>query len=216
MIAAQFEAATGTPEAAEGHLRKAIEVAPANLDAYNALAGLYIRQRKLEEGKQELEQIVRRKPDAIGARTMIAIIQQTQGRIDDAIKTYDGIVRETGKAPVAANNLAYLYAERNDQLDQALALAQSAKQQLPENPDITDTLGWVYYKKGMADLAVRELEFSVQKNPENPVYLVHLGLIYAKAGKPEKARTTLSQALKLKADVEGAAEARAVLASLRN
>jgi Flp pilus assembly protein TadD len=43
-----------------------------------------------------------------------------------------------------------------------------------------------------------------------------LGLIYAKAGKPEKARTTLSQALKLKADVEGAAEARAVLASLRN
>ena len=45
-------------------------------------------------------------------------------------------------------------------------------------------------------------------------YLVHLGLAYAKVGQPEKARVTLNQALKLKADVEGAAEARAVLASL--
>jgi Flp pilus assembly protein TadD len=67
----------------------------------------------------------------------------------------------------------------------------------------------------MAELAVRELEFSVQKGPENPLYLVHLGLAYAKAGRPEKATSTLNQALKLKADVEGAAEARAVLASLR-
>jgi len=44
---------------------------------------------------------------------------------------------------------------------------------------------------------------------------VHLGLAYAKAGQAEKARATLNQALKLKADVEGAAEARAVLASMQ-
>ncbi len=84
---------------------------------------------------------------------------------------------------------------------------------MPDNPDVSDTLGWVYYKKGMPELAVKPLEFSVQKDPQNPLYLVHLGLAYAKAGMPEKAKASLTQALKLKADVEGASEARAVLAS---
>jgi Flp pilus assembly protein TadD len=147
---------------------------------------------------------------------MIGTIQQVQGNTEEAIKTYDRIVQETSMAPVAANNLAYLYLQRGEQLDRAVQLAQSAKQQLPENHAVSDTLGWAYYKKGMVELAVRPLEFSVQKDPQNPLYLVHLGLAYAKAGQKDKARNTLSQALTLKADVEGAAEARAVLASLQN
>ena len=30
-----------------------------------------------------------------------------------------------------------------------------------------DTLGWVYYKKGLAELAVRPLEDSLRRKPDN-------------------------------------------------
>jgi tetratricopeptide (TPR) repeat protein len=216
LTAAQLERVDGKYDAAERYLRKAIEVDPTNIVAYNQLAGLYIGQNRLEEGKRELQELVRRRPDSIPARTMIAIIEQTQGRNDEAIKLYDAIVKETSTAAVAANNLAYLLADRGEQLDRAIQLAQSAKQQLPENPDVSDTLGWAYYKKGMPELAIQPLEFSVQKDPKNPLYLLHLGLAYAKAGKKDLARTTLQKALSLNANVDGAAEARAVLADLQN
>lgn len=216
LTAAQFERADGRIPAAEQYLRKAIDLEPANLAAYNQLAVLYLQQNRLDEGKRELQEVVKRKPDAVAPRTMIAIIDQIKGRTDDAMKQYDAILQDSSTAAVAANNLAYLYAERGEQLDRAVALAQSAKAQLPDNPDVSDTLGWAYYKRGMPELAVKSFEFSVQKDPKNPVYLVHLGLAYARAGQAQKARAALTQALQLKADVEGAAEARAVLASLQS
>ncbi len=129
------------------------------------------------------------------------------------MKTYDGLLSDTPSAAIAANNLAYLYLDRNEQLDRALQLAQTAKQHLPDNPDVSDTLGWAYYKKGMAALAIPPLEFSVQKDGKNALYLVHLGFAYAKAGRVAESRNMLEQALKLKADVEGAEEARAMLAT---
>jgi tetratricopeptide (TPR) repeat protein len=216
LTAAQLERVDGKFDVAEQYLRKAIDVDPTNIAAYNQLAALYIGQNRLEDGKRELQALVTRRPDSIPARTMIAIIEQTQGRNDEAIKLYDAIVKDTSTAAVAANNLAYLFADRGEQLDRAVQLAQSAKQQLPENADVSDTLGWAYYKKGMAELAIQPLEFSVQKNPKNPLFLLHLGLAYAKAGKPDLAKTTLQKALALNANIDGAAEARAVLAGLQN
>lgn len=214
VAASRFERTDGNFAAAEQYLRKAIEVEPANLEVYGLLARLYIAQNKLSEGKRELEEFVRRKPDSVGARTMIGMIQHAQGQKDEAIKTYSDIVKETSIAPVASNNLAYLFLEGGQQLDRAVELAQKAKQQMPESADVSDTLGWAYYKKGMPELAVKALEFSAKKDPQNPLYLVHLGLAYAKMGNPAKAKASLTEALKLKPDVAGAAEARAVLASL--
>ena len=119
------------------------------------------------------------------------------------------------RAAVAANNLAWIYAQDGGNLDIALQLAQTAKSQLPDQPEFNDTLGWIYYKKDLATLAIPPLQQSVEKDPKNPVYHYHLGLAYAKSGDKGKAKSSLEQALKLKPDFEGAAEARKVLASLQ-
>ena len=34
--------------------------------------------------------------------------------------------------------------------DRALALAQTAKEQAPEDPQVSDTLGWNFYRRGPA------------------------------------------------------------------
>ena len=52
-------------------------------------------------------------------------------------------------------------------LDQAITMAQRAKQQRPNNADISDTLGWIYIKKNLRQRIVifRDL---VRDEPERP------------------------------------------------
>jgi tetratricopeptide (TPR) repeat protein len=78
---------------------------------------------------------------------------------------------------------------------------------------VNDTLGWVYYKKNLAEQAIPAFESSVQTSPKNPIYRYHLGLAYAKAGRVVKAREALDEALRQKPDYREASEARKALAA---
>ena len=117
-------------------------------------------------------------------------------------------------AAAAANNLAWIYAERGGNLDVALQLAQTAKGKYPSAPEVNDTLGWVYCKKNLNTQAIFYLEQSLEKDANNPVYLYHMGTAYAQKGEDAKARVFLERALKIKKDFDGAPEARKVLATL--
>ena len=215
LLAARLENTLRNPAAAEAHLRKVIDVDPGNLRAYSLLGTMYVQQNRLDEARQEFDNIVKRQPDAVGPRTMVGIILDAQNRHDESAKIYESIVSGTAPAPVAANNLAYILADRGDRLDYALQLAQTAKQKLPDNPQVSDTLGWVYYKKNLPALAIPAFETSVKHEPQNAVFHFHLGLAYAKAGQPSKAREALESALKLQPNFPGADLARTTLSGLK-
>jgi Flp pilus assembly protein TadD len=117
-------------------------------------------------------------------------------------------------AAVAANNLAWLYVESGVNLDLALQLAQTAKAGMPTQPEVSDTLGWIYCRKGLLSQAIRELEETIQRDPLNPLYQYHLGVAYAKNGNRDKAKRALEAALRLRPDFEGAADATRLLANL--
>jgi putative PEP-CTERM system TPR-repeat lipoprotein len=215
VLAARFENSAGDAAAAERYLRKSIEVDPSNLTAYTILGQMYVTQKRLDEARTEFQRIVAKRPDNAGMKTMIGIIYDMQQRQDESRKVYEEIVKTSPRAGVASNNLAYAYASRGEQLDAALQLAQTAKQQMPETPQVDDTLGFVYYKKNLPELAIPPLQLATQKDPNNPTYHFHLGLAYAKAGMKDKAQRSLEKALTLKSDFAGADEARSTLASLR-
>ncbi|HEX7371720.1 MAG TPA: tetratricopeptide repeat protein, partial [Thermodesulfobacteriota bacterium] len=70
---------------------------------------------------------------------------------------------------------------------------------------ITDSLGWVYFRKGEIGRAVAELEKAHQLAPEDPVIAEHLGDAYAKQNETEKALQMYERALQLdpkKAEVQ--------------
>jgi predicted Zn-dependent protease len=102
-------------------------------------------------------------------------------------------------------------AEAGDDLDTALKLAQTATAQAPDQPELMDTLGWVYYKKNLPELAVPLFARCVEKEPSKGVFRYHLGLAYLKAGQTEKGRAALEQALKAGVDSTTAADARRLL-----
>lgn len=213
-LAAATYDASGDAARREEVLRKIVEVDPANLDAYAALGRIYYSAGKLDQARGEFEEMLKRQPKSIASQTMVAMILQLQSKGADAQKSYEKVLELDPHAAVAANNLAWLHAQNGVNLDVALQLAQTAKSQLPKQPEIADTLGWIYYKKNLGSLAVRELREAVEAAPKNPTYQYHLGLAYAKTGDKENARQHLERALKLKPDFEGAADARKLLASL--
>jgi tetratricopeptide (TPR) repeat protein len=213
-LAGRTYIALGDAKAAEQHLRKLIEVQPANLAAYGELGQLYLSQGRLDESRAELEKYVARQPSAVGAQTLIGITLQLQNKMDEAQKKYERTLEIDSKAAVAANNLAWMYAEKNTNLDVALDLAKSAKSQMPNQAEVDDTLGWVYLKKGLASLAVSSFRQSVSRDANNPAYSYHLGLALLKNGETSNAKDAFQKALALKKPFEGSAEARRILAAM--
>lgn len=211
VLAARAHASIGDFEATERLLLKAIETDPDRLQPYNFLAALYARQNRIEEAKQRFNDVVARNPKSVGAATMIGMLLEQQGKKDDAEKQYLKVLDIDSHAPVASNNLAWLYVAANKKLDEALQFAQAAQQALPDQANVNDTLGWIYYRKNMAVQAIGYLESATQKQPQEPLHHYHLGMAYVQAGDWTKAKVALNRAFELKADFDGAAEARKAL-----
>jgi len=106
---------------------------------------------------------------------------------------------------LAANNLAALYADHGKgNAEEAMRLAQDVARRFPAEPGFADTLGWVYYRKGLYRDAVEQLQRAVvgaaKRNADNSLYRWHLGAALAKSDRPgdrAAARRELQKALEL-------------------
>jgi Flp pilus assembly protein TadD len=145
---------------------------------------------------------------------MIGMLYEQEGRQDEARKMYEKVLSYDSRAAVAANNLAWMMAERNENLDLALKYAQTAKAVLPDAAPISDTLAWVYYKKDLAPLAVEPLQHAISRDPKNATYHYRLGLVYLKTGDSAKAKQAFQQSLAISPSFPQAADAKARLAAL--
>ena len=211
LIAARTYWATNDQVAAERALRQAIEADPALLTPYEMLGQLYMAQKKLDQARSEFETMAKRQAKPVGPLTMSGMILLTQGQTDLARKRFEDVLAIDPRAVIAANNLAWIRAEAGDDLDTALKLAQTATAQAPDQPELMDTLGWVYYKKNLPELAVPLFARCVEKEPSRGMFRYHLGLAYLKAGQKDRGRTALEQALKAGVDAATAADARRLL-----
>ena len=214
MLAGRTYAATGDLKGAEQLFRRVVSDDPTQLSAYVALGQLYGKQNRIPEALAEFDALAKRDPKPVTALTLSGMLMEGQGDKAGAQKRYERAVQLDPNAAVAANNLAWMYAQSGGNLDVALRYAQNAKRLLPDMPEVNDTLGYIYYKMDLAGLAVPLLESSVEKDPSNPDYHYHLGLAYERTNNKVKARKSLGRALTLKLDVKAAEEARAVLETL--
>jgi tetratricopeptide (TPR) repeat protein len=215
LLAARIHESTGNLKKSEQALRRIIEVDAANLPAYEMLARQYISQKRLDEALKECEELSKRQPPSVQLHTLAGIVLEAQHKAPEAREHYDAALTIDPNAVVAAHKLAWVYAETGENLDRALELARTAARGLPASAPIQDTLGWIYYKKGLAALAIQPFQKSVELDPNNPVYSFHLGLAHAKAGESLKARLALEQALTPARDFKGADQAKQLLASIK-
>jgi len=213
-LAAGVYESLGDAPRAEEVLHQAIAADAANLQAYDMLATLYLKQQKLDQALAQAENLAKIQPRAVGAHTMVASILEQQHKLAEAQKRYEQVLEINTRAAVAANNLAWLYAESGNNLDVALHLAQTAKQEMPRLSQPDDTIGWIYYKKGLSSLALAAFTRAVAAEPRNAVYLYHLGLAQLREARPLTARQSLERALKIDPAFDGAEDARKALQSI--
>jgi TPR repeat protein len=96
----------------------------------------------------------------------------------------------------AQNALAYMWAEKGEHLAEARKMIDAALRKRHDEPNFIDTSGWIYYKAGDYDKAVKELKRAADIR-EDAVVLDHLGDAYSKLGEKPEAERSWRRALNL-------------------
>lgn len=200
LLRGELELRRGDTRAAETQIRRAIEIDPNYLPAYQTLAMLLVATGRSAEVLATFENAQAANPLSGVAHIELAILYEAAGRQADAIARYEEALRLDPDLAVAKNNLAFLLAENGGDLDRALDLAQEAKSALPSQPNVADTLGWVLYKKGVHSAAIGYLNEAEQGiapgDPQLGEIRLHLALAYEANGDSDGARAALTRALR--------------------
>jgi tetratricopeptide (TPR) repeat protein len=95
---------------------------------------------------------------------------------------------------LAYNALGYSYADRNIKLADAKKYIEIALSIQPKNHYIMDSMGWLHYRLGNLDIALKftQKAYAIQKDPE---IAAHLGEIYWKKGKVDEAKRLWKESL---------------------
>ena len=144
----------------------------------------------------------------------LAMLYEEVGNKDTARQYYERALKLDANDPLALNNLAYLLAENNGDLNLALSYAQRAKQRLPTFSEITDTLGWIYMKKNLTDNAIDNFKALVVQVPGNAIYHYHYAMALNQKGDRESARKECQAALADKPNKAQEDQIRQLLSSL--
>jgi len=121
------------------------------------------------------------------------------GQFDKAVTLFRKSLELDPKNHNAANYLGYMWAEKNQNLTEALDLINKAVAAQPENPAYLDSLGWVYFQLGRTDDALKQLRRSVELSAKEPDATVfdHLAEALYKSGQRAEAVTFLRKAVQL-------------------
>lgn len=98
----------------------------------------------------------------------------------------------------ALNHLGYLWADKGEKLDRALAMIESALKAEPKNPAYLDSMGWVLFKLGKFTKALEFLERANAAMPKpDATVLDHLGDCLAALVRWKEAREAWGRSLKV-------------------
>lgn len=126
------------------------------------------------------------------ARAMLA---EKMDKLDILEQDLRSILKREPDNAQALNALGYTLADRTTRYQEALGYIERAFKLEPEDPAILDSMGWVHYRLGKSEEAVRFLRRAIELSPEAEI-AAHLGEVLWAAGQHQAAREVWSQALK--------------------
>ena len=137
-------------------------------------------------------------PQDTQALMLLAMVQNDLKNYRGAADAYEKLLGISPQYSPALNNLAWLYCDNLGDLDKAYDLAQRARQLLPDDPSTADTLGWILFKKGQYDPALKLFQESANRLSTNPEVQFHLGMAHYMLDDEDASRQAFQNALSLK------------------
>ena len=168
--------------------------------------GLTFYQIEIEALAAQPEEAMQRTNAALQAYPMESSLLYTRAMLSDQLGDLKGteddlrsiLDREPDNA-MALNALGYTLADRNERLDEALAMLQRAAELEPGDPAVRDSLGWVHYRLGNLQRAEQLLRGAFAEFPDQEV-AAHLGEVLWRLGNKKEARKVWKQGLQQSPD----------------
>jgi len=197
---------------AETTFRKVLTLDTRTPAAYLNLARIAAAQNQRPAAIKWLQDGLVALPENTGMQLALAEFHMAFAEWEPAIKVYEAVLKRMPDNQIAANNLAAILADHRtdaESFKQALAIANRFENS--ENGAFLDTLGWVHYRAGQYDQAVRVLRRAVERDTTAGLHKYHLGLALMKAGDDKAGREMLQRAVESKTAFPGIEDAKKIL-----
>jgi len=186
---------SGKNQYAINYLEGKYKAFPKDIDIIIYLASFYEKNKSWEKAIGLLKTGLKNFPDNTSMLFRLGAVQDSAGFKQDSIRTMKKIIEIDPKDASALNYLGYSYADLGINLDEALLLIKKALEIKPDDGYITDSLGWVYYKRGEYEKAVEYLEKAAELTSFETIISDHLGDAYHSANQFKKALDTYKKAV---------------------
>jgi tetratricopeptide (TPR) repeat protein len=131
----------------------------------------------------------------------LAMLDEKLNRLDDMERRLRELIRRLPDQPHAYNALGYSLADRNLRLVEAKQLITRALELAPEDPAITDSLGWVEFRLGNLPLALSLLKKAYASQSDAEI-AAHMGEVLWQLNQREEAQKIWREGLQKGGDTE--------------
>lgn len=192
--------AAGAHDMSHGWFNELRERHPNNgLDFYMIESEILAQHQQYDNVHSLLSKALAQFPDNGRILFARAIANQSRGNMALFEQDLRQLLEMDPDNTVALNTLGYTLADRGERLDEAFVLIERALQLKPDDPAIIDSMGWVHFRKGNYEEAIRYLRQAFDKLQDHEV-AAHLGEVLWVTGEQEVAQEIWDQGLQIKPD----------------
>lgn len=206
----------GNAEEAVEYVRDCIARRDDAPQLYAYYATLLDGRKQYQEAIKMLSVAVTKFPKNTQLRFYLGSMYDRVGNLDATIAEMKKVLTIDEQHVQAMNFLAYTYAENGRELKDAEELARKALQKDPNDGYILDTMGWVMFKQGRMEDAIKFLEAAYRNKSSESIIAEHLGDAYLRYELWQKARRMYNRAAELETDYTKSERIRDKLANVES
>ncbi len=172
-----------------------------SLNIFLLKAEIYNEQKNHQQAFDTLSDALQQFP---GHRDLLytrALIAEKLDKLDVLEADLKKIISKNPDDASALNALGYTLVDRTDRYDEAATYLEQAIKLTPDEAVIIDSIGWLHFKQGNTDEAIKHLRDAYERQPESEI-AAHLAEVLLIVGNKDEAKTIFDNAIKKSPDDE--------------
>ncbi|MBU0729519.1 MAG: tetratricopeptide repeat protein [Proteobacteria bacterium] len=200
MTKARAEMKLGNTEKAKAYYQEVIGRHPALFTAFMELGSIHASKSENTQAISMYEKAGQIDRNNIKPLMALADLYYNSGKIDESLRKYEQIIAKSPNSAIGYNQAAWVLSEDKKKYDEALTYARKGIKAAPDDMNMQDTLGWIYYRLGKYSDALKSYKYFSETGRGTPSNLYHLGMIHEKLNKQEMAGKLFEKALDMSDD----------------